>query len=270
LESGDERATLWVRFAGKKSRIDLSFSVSRERSAVDVQARLFWAERSARLKLQFPVGDRAEFEVPGATIKRPPCGEVPGGKWVVVNSKFGFAGDALYNFSCAKGVFSATVVRGTRYADEMPRPAAYEPWLPATDQGELKFRFLLTHAVKDLPRLSRELEQPPVVLLVPAKKGKLPKSGSLATLLPSSLQVLALKRAENGKGFVLRVQAPAGKAVQARLNWMGRGIVLGEVRGGRIISWRLEPASSGWKATRVDAGENQEAKKTAVGKRRSS
>ena len=109
-ESGPERATIWVRMAGEKSRIDLTFSVSRERSAVDVQARLFWAERSARLKLCFPVGDHAEFEVPGARVQREPGGEVPGGKWVAVNSRFGFASDALYNFDCADGSFRATVV----------------------------------------------------------------------------------------------------------------------------------------------------------------
>jgi alpha-mannosidase len=261
LETGPERALLWVRLAGAKSRIDLSFSVTRERSAVDVQARVFWAERSARLKLRFPVGDRAEFEVPGATVKRRPCGEVPGGKWVAVNSKFGFASNALYNFDCRDGVFSATVVRGSRYADDVPTPFDSQPWLPATDMGELKFRFLMTPAVAELPRLSRELEQPPLVLLVPSKKGKLPRRGSLASLHPASLQVLALKRAETGRGFVLRAQAPAGKTVRARLEWMGRSIDLGKVRGGQIVSWHLEPVKSAWKTTVVDLSEDRKGKK---------
>jgi alpha-mannosidase len=261
-ESGPERATLWVRLAGEKSRIDLSFSVSRERSAVDVKARVFWAEHSARLKLRFPVGDRAEFEVPGARVKREPGGEVPGGKWVAVNSKFGFASDALYNFDCEDGVLSATVVRGTRYATEAPQPSSGESWVPTTDLGELKFRFLMTTHTDDLPALARELEQPPVVLLVPSNKGKLPRQGSLASLQPASLQLLAIKRAEAGKGFVLRVQGTHEKTVQGKLEWMGSSINLGSVRNGQIKSWHLEPTESTWKATVVDLSEEPTEKKS--------
>jgi alpha-mannosidase len=256
LESGPERATLWVRLAGEKSRIDLSFSVSRERSAVDVQARVFWAERSARLKLKFPVGDKAEFEVPGARVKREANGEVPGGKWAAVNSKFGFASNALYNFDCQDGAFSATVVRGTRYATEAPQPSEDEPWVPTTDLGELKFRFLMTAQIDDLPALATELEQPPVVLLVPSKKGKLDRQGSLASLKPDSLQLIALKRAETGSGFILRVQGSSGKTVQAKLDWLGNPINLGPVRSGQILSWLLEPFESTWNATKVDLSEH--------------
>jgi alpha-mannosidase len=254
LESGPERAVLWVRMAGKTSRIDLSLAVNRDRIAVDVQARVFWSERSARLKLRFPVGDEAEFEVPAATVKRKPCGEVPAGKWVSVGDKFGFASDALYNFDARDGVLSATVVRGTRYADDVPTPADSQPWLPVTDLGELKFRFLITGEPACLPDLARELEQPPLVLTVPSKKGKLPRQGSLASLQPSSLQLLALKRAESGNGFVLRVQGTA-KSVPAKLTWAEKTINLGTVRAGQIVSWHLEPEKSSWKATPVDLAE---------------
>jgi len=268
LESGPERALLWVRLAGEKSRIDLSVSVSRDRAAVDVQARVFWTERSARLKLRFPVGDEAEFEVPGAVVKRKPCGEVPGGKWVSINSKFGFASDSLYNFDCANGVFSATVLRGSRYADDVPTPPESQPWLPATDLGELKFCFLMTAETKALPRFARELEQPPVVLLVPSKQGKLPRSGSLASLQPASLQLLALKSSETGQGFVVRVQGAPGKPVEGKLEWLGSSIPLGAVRTGQIMSWLLEPVRSKWKATAVDLSESPEPKKSKAKKSR--
>ncbi len=261
LESGRERGTLWVRIAGERSRIDLSISLCRNRPAVDVQARVFWAERSARLKLRFPVGDEAEFEVPGAVVKRGPCGEVPGGKWVAVNSRFGLASDALYNFDAQAGVLSATVVRASRYADDVPTPAESQPWLPATDLGELKFRFLVTVKPKLLPDLARELEQPPVVQLVPAGQGRLPRLGSLVTLEPASLELLAIKRAEEtADRFVLRVQGPPEKAVQGRLDWMGTVLELGAVKSGQIASWLLEPAGAGWKAVPVDLSEEPRGK----------
>ena len=72
-------------------------SLCRERDAVDVAARVLWDERAARLKLVMPGADRAEFEVPGGTVERGPCGEVPGGRWVRADGRrgrFGFASDA--------------------------------------------------------------------------------------------------------------------------------------------------------------------------------
>ncbi len=262
LETGPERALLWVRLAGAKSHMDLSISVSRDRSAVDISARVFWTERSARLKLRFPAGDEAVFEVPGATVKRKPCGEVPGGKWVTVGSHFGFASNALYNFDCRDGALSATVVRSTRYADDVPTVADSFPWLPATDLGELKFRFVITAQAGNIPQLARELEQPPVVMLVPASKGKLPRVGSLASLQPASLQLLALKRAEEGKGYILRVQGSKGKSVRAKLNWMDNVIELGTVKSGQILSWYLEKNKSGWTARAIDLTENSLEKKS--------
>mgnify|MGYP003343287135 CR=1 FL=1 len=79
------------------------------------------------------------------------------------NGGMGFASDALYNFDSVKGEFRATVVRASRYANDVETPATAEPWRPAVDCGELKFRFLITGAKADLPRLAAELEQTPVV-----------------------------------------------------------------------------------------------------------
>src|SRR5439155_26649317 len=88
LERGPLRAAMWVRMEGGNSRLDLTFLCSHARECVDVNARVFWNERSARLKLVLPAGDRAEFQVPGATVKRAPnLGQVPGGRWVRITGQ---------------------------------------------------------------------------------------------------------------------------------------------------------------------------------------
>jgi alpha-mannosidase len=254
LEKGPERAALWVRFAGKKSRIDLTFHVSRDRDVVDVSARVLMDDRSARLKLVFPAGDQVDYEVPASVVRRGPSGEVPGARWARVNGKnggMGFASDALYNFDSEKGEFRATVARASRYANDVETPANAELWRPAVDCGELKFRFLVTHAKADLPRLAAELEQAPVVLTVPPGKGKHKRTGSLLELTPSSVRLLALKRAEDGRGFILRAQAAPGKAVKVSMLWLGRKIQLGALNGGEIATWKLQSTKTGWKATRL-------------------
>ncbi|MFN6093700.1 MAG: glycoside hydrolase family 38 C-terminal domain-containing protein [Verrucomicrobiota bacterium] len=254
LEQGPERAALWVRFAGKKSRIDLTFHVSRDRDAVDVSARVLIDDRSARLKLVFPAGDQVDYEVPASVVHRGPAGEVPGARWARVHGKndgMGFASDALYNFDSEKGEFRATVARASRYANDVETPANAELWRPAVDCGELKFRFLVTHAKADLPRLAAELEQAPVVLTVPPGKGKQKRTGSLFEITPSSVRLLALKRAEDGRGFILRAQTAPGKAVKVSMLWLGKKIQLCALNGGEIATWKLQSTKAGWKATRL-------------------
>ncbi|MEI8310650.1 MAG: glycoside hydrolase family 38 C-terminal domain-containing protein [Verrucomicrobiota bacterium] len=252
LETGPERAALWVRFAGKKSRIDLTFHVSRDRDAVDVSARVLLDDRSARLKLVFPAGDQVDYEVPGSVVHRGPAGEVPGARWARVHGKnggMGFASDALYNFDSVKGEFRATVARATRYANDVHTHADSELWRPAVDCGELKFRFLVTDAMADLPRHAAFLEQAPVVLMVPPGKGQLKRTGSLLELTPSSARLLALKRAEDGRGFVLRAQAAPGKPANVSARWLGQNIPLGTLGGSRIGTWRFHLSKGKWIAT---------------------
>ncbi|BDI34205.1 hypothetical protein CCAX7_62560 [Capsulimonas corticalis] len=180
LESGPERAKLWVRLAGGSSRLDFTFSVSHGRDAVDVAARLLWNERSARLKLVLPArAAEAEFDVPGGSITRGPLGEVPGGRWVRTES-LGFASDSLYAFDLKDGTLRATVCRATHYASDATLGADDEPWRPALDCGELRFRFLLTAGKSPLPHLARVLEQPPIVLIAPATPGPWARSGSVS------------------------------------------------------------------------------------------
>jgi alpha-mannosidase len=257
LEHGPERALLWVRLAGQRSHLELSICLYRGREAVEVSARLLWNERSARLKLAMPLGAKqAEYETPAARVRRTDRGEVPGGRWVRAFGSagtFGFASDSLYCFDCDHGVLRASIARASGYAYGSVDPKnPHQPiWRPSVDSGELKFRFLIHPGDRSLPQAAQTLEQPPVAVFSPAKPGKLPRTGSLAALQPASLQLLALKRAEDGKGVILRVQETAGHATPATLQWLGQKIDLGTVKGHSIATWRLLPQPRGCKATRT-------------------
>jgi alpha-mannosidase len=253
VESGPERAALVVRFAGERSWMELTFQLCRGRQAVDVAARVLWNERGARLKLVMPFdASQAEFDVPGGRVVRGPSGDVPGGRWVRVSGArgtLGFASDGLYCFDCTRDAFRATVVRASGYA--FTSPPTLKTWRPAVDCGELKFRFLLSPGDAALPQLAQALEQPPTALVAAAHDGHLPRAGSLGALHPAALQIIAIKRADDGRGLVLRVQETAGKAATARLDWLGQKLNLGEVGANTLASWRLVPGRSGWQATRV-------------------
>lgn len=259
LEHGPERAALWVRFAGARSRIDLTLFLSRKRPVVDVQARVFWNERCSRLKMVMPVGDQAEFDVPGAAVQRGIAGAVPGGRWVKVEGplgSFGFASDSLYSFDCVKGKLRAAIVRASRYANSTVEKPEDNPWRPAVDAGELNFRFLLTREIRSLARLALELDQPLVTQTVPPHSGKLPARGSLVSLEPAHAQLIALKPAEDGRGWILRVQESHGKGGPLGVNWLGQKLDLGTLPAWSIQSRRLTRNGETWTASAVDLQEN--------------
>ena len=256
VEQGPERVALWVQFAGERSRLELTISLCRDREVVDVRARLFWDERHARLKLIFPFGERAVFDTPGGTVERPCLGEVPGGRWVRVlegEQTLGFASDCLINFDIKDGAFRATVVRASGYSAGDKSPGWDEPWLPVSDSGAYQFQFLLQPGNAHLPRLAAELVQPPIVAQVPAAPGPLPRQGSMMTLTPDSVRLLALLPSADGQGAILRVQSE--KSVLPRLVWMGQDMELGELPAGKIVTWKIAKARETWRAQAVDLTE---------------
>jgi alpha-mannosidase len=247
-ENGPERASLWVRLTGGNSWTELTFSLTADRPSVDVSARVLWNERSSRLKLVMPVrASSAAFDVPGGTVVRnAPTGEVPGGRWVNAGP-VGFASDALYNFDLtADGVLRATICRASRYAAEQAESADTAPWHPAVDCGELRFRFLLTLDTDQLSHLARELETPPVALIVPPSPGRLPRTGSLAALSPESVRLLALKPSEDGNGWILRIQNEGAEEAAPDLMWMGETRGLKPLASGHIATYRLIAAENDW------------------------
>lgn len=259
LENGPHRGALWVRLAGKRSWIELTFSLTREHEAIDLSARVLWNERSARLKLTLPAGDNAEYDVLGARVARGVLGEVPGGRWVRVlrgaKPCFGFASDALYNFECADGVFRATVCRASRYANDVPTKANERITQPAVDCGELRFRCLLNPGDERVLGLAEELETPPVVLLVPPHKGTRGRSGSFVSIQPAGVKLLALKPAARGRGFIVRFQNVTRRTQNLRLTWLGKRFNLGRLQAGRIGCWRVTQTGGRWHTEATDVAE---------------
>ena len=258
LESGPERAALWVRLGAGASRLELTYQLTRAAQSFEVSARLIWNERAARLKLLFPCDGEADFEVPGGVMRRGDIGEVPGGRWVRTTG-FALFSDAFYNFESKDGMLNATVVRSCRYASsDVGKPEDLpHPHRPYMDQGEHRFRFALTTPDADLFRLADQLEQPPVVLPVWPHAGNQPSTGTLGELLTGTVHLLAFKPAENaGGGFILRLQDTGHGTPLAEFRWLDATLTLGPLGPLEIGSWRLVSGENNtWRVERMLADE---------------
>lgn len=238
LESGPMRGRLWTRWSGGDSHLDLTLSLSSGREALDAEVRLLWNERAARLKMVMQADVReAVFSVPGATATRGEVGQVPGGHWVKTDA-FGFASDALYDFDLQDGALRTTLVRATRYASSRKIAATDEMWRPALDCGELKFRFLLAPGEEQsLATHSRVLENAPLVQMVAPSPGDWSRAGSLASLSPDNLELLALCLQD--RELFLRVRETNGQKTTVRFILGGEEKQLGEIGAYEIKTWCL-------------------------------
>lgn len=248
LETGPERAALWVSCTAGASRLDLTLCVGRDDPALIVRGRLFWAERGARLKLEFPFGGEAEFEVPGARITRKPCGEVPGGRWVRVGrgrQAVTLASDAFYNFDAAENALRATVVRSCRHAWNARAEAGEQPWRPFMDLGEHVFQFGLAGGEIDPDRLADRIETPPLTLLVPVREGPGARAGSVLEVL-GACRLLSLQPTGDAAGWIVRLQSTVERSQRVALRLLGRRVALGVLRPHRIATYHLQLTQRGW------------------------
>ena len=201
LESGPERSLLWVEFAGKQSRLELTLALQRNSDRIEGGVRLLWLDRSARLKLRLPQGNSVLCDVPGGEVRRSgENGVMPIVRYAAVETAdggYGFAADGGYGYENEAGFFALTVARSPRFATNIvtgPEEAPEDP----VERGELCLSFRIAPGADSAPALADELEFPPVTLLVWPHDGKLPAGGSLLSIEPHYVTLLDQRR-ENGR-----------------------------------------------------------------------
>ncbi len=240
LEKGPLRSRLWTRWEGKRSWIELTFSVSRGMPWVDVQARLLLNERSKRLKLVLPCEGAVTSDVAGGTTRRKAQGHLPVGRWIKRSGGMGFASAALSDMDFTDKEVRITLARATRLGNDVPTAEEESPWLPATDLGELKFSFRLFGPGIDPDRVAEGLMAAPITQLVPATSGDLPPSGSLGELSPENFQLLSLQSLPEG-GWKVRIQNRGTATKEAAFRLGPHSWKLSRLRPQEIATWELHP-----------------------------
>ncbi|MBQ7982567.1 MAG: alpha-mannosidase [Clostridia bacterium] len=219
LESGPVRATVKVVSRYNDSTLTQYFSLLEGKEELYVRARLDWHEKHKMLKLAWPMAienPRAYYEIPFSVIERPADGEEePGLGWTAVkgdNGGFAICNSDTYSSSVCGGTIYHTVVRSPIYGDHGgPRTSESD----FTDQGEREFRYVLMpmgDSFAPVVKAAKLLNKPTTNIIENWHPGKLSdKVFGGVSVDCDNVVVSALKRAEDGKGLVIRIYETDGK-----------------------------------------------------------
>lgn len=228
VEDGAVRLVIEALFQYADSFAVVRYLLPKQGAEVEVQIRVYWNEKSRMLKLSLPT-TFADAQYLGQTAfgvqALPVTGrEAVSQKWSAVVSPSADAAltvinDGVYGSDFSDGELRLSLLRSAAYSGHPIHDRTIVPQdrhTPRIDQGERFFRFWF-HAGPRAARLQavdREAlvhnEKPFALSFCPSGAGVRPLPG--ITLSDDVVQLVALKRAENGRGYVIRLFEPTGQA----------------------------------------------------------
>lgn len=226
MENGPVRARIRAELVYGHSKIHQDYILDRDAKHVDVRLQIFWFEQHKVLKLRFPLKTEAQTyttEIPYGTIERKQDGmERPLQRWLdVSDGKLGMSlcNDSNYAADVENNEIHMTVLRSPLYADhdgERNKKGLCDGYGDFTEQGERNVAFRVIPHGGDRVEAgtfahAQMLNTPILSVYGSYHKGKLPQTMQGISVSDSDVTVTALKQAEDGGAYILRVQETAGK-----------------------------------------------------------
>ncbi len=277
-ENGPLQASLLVERAweeagpdGGRGTLVQELILRRDEPEILIRNWLCWQGRWRMLKLACEVNvtePRAARDVPFGFSEWPADGtERAGQMWVdvsgVVASDPGqVAGLALLNdgkYGCdvAGSIVRLTILRCPPYAYHVP-PHVFgtKPRYDWLDQGCQEFTVVLRPHVGDwreaeIVKRARELNLPLPAITMHAHPGTRPGSASLAGLTHADMELTALKPAEDGDGYIVRVADRHGRPSRGALIWGSQSFGLA-LEPFEVVTLRVRQREGSWQAARCD------------------
>ncbi len=235
VESGEVYARLRITSSFGKSLIKQYVTMYRDLPGLYFSYTVEWNEAHRMLKLSFPTPFRGGevSGIAGGALKRHATGkEEHMHSWVSMG-ELGIVTDTRAAYDALEGEVRITALRSPAYADHYGvRDEFCEPMA----QGEHRFELVLTPETDParLTQLAQELVCPPDRILGTFHTGPLAEAdtGMAAT---DGVIVDAVKKAEDGSGWIVRAREARGEAAEAKiyLKKLGRTI------GAAFTPWQI-------------------------------
>jgi alpha-mannosidase len=226
IEDGEVRTVVEAIFAYEASRLALRYKIPKRGTEIEVEARVFWAQRDTMLKLGLTPGiaaPRFMGQVAYGADELPSNGdEAVAQKWLaLVSEKDGaaltVANDGVYGSDWDGTELRLTLLRSPAYAAdtwEDKLAVARDRFIPRQDTGERTFRFWMNGGplASRSEAIGREAlvhnEAPYVLAYFPPGGSKRALPGIVVE--GGAVEVAAFKQSEDGRDAVLRLFEPTG------------------------------------------------------------
>jgi len=231
IEDGEVRTVVEAVLAYGASRLVLRYKIPKRGTEIEVDARVFWAERDTMLKLGLtPRLRTARFvgQVAYGADELPSNGdEAVAQKWLALVSAadgaaLTVANDGVYGSDWDGVELRLSLLRSPAYAAdtwEDRLAVARDRFIPRQDTGERSFRFWLSGGPIEarMEAIDREAlvhnETPYVLAYCPPGAGK--RSAAGVVVEGAAVEVTAFKRSEDGRDIIVRLFEPTGRARSA-------------------------------------------------------
>ncbi len=256
VEDGPVRTTVEAVFEYGRSAVVNQYLLPKVGTEIEVRTRVHWNEKDKCLKLSIPVaGERYLGQVAYGVGDLPTNGdEAVAQKWVAVvdgSKALTCVNDGVYGSDFSGDGLRITLLRSPAYSGHPIGERKIVPqdrYLPRVDQGERFYRFWINGGPTEerLERIDREAlvhnEKPMALSFFPPGFGKKPKT--FITLSDDVVQVSAVKQAQEGKGLIVRLFEPTGKARTTTLSLPFAGMSFDVSLGAfEIKTLRIDPSS---------------------------
>ena len=220
LDAGPVRARLRVTAAYGRSVLRTDYILDRNAGHVDIRQAITWNEQHKMLKLEFPVNTRTDTytaEIPYGIICRKADGtEKPLQRFIDVSGTdlgLTVVNDSTHGADVLGSVLRMTVLRSPKFADHngaIDENGQRDSYGEFTEQGQRFVAFrLLPHQGdwhKALPhRHAAMLNRPLHPIYETYHKGSLPQVMSGISIDKDNVSATALKEAEDGNAYILRL-----------------------------------------------------------------
>jgi alpha-mannosidase len=231
IEDGEVRTVVEAIFSYGASRLVLRYKIPKKGTEIEVDVRVFWAERDTMLKLGLTPklkSPRFMGQVAFGADELPSNGdEAVAQKWLALVSEkdaaaLTVANDGTYGSDWDGAELRLSLLRSPAYAAdtwEDKLAVARDRFIPRQDTGERTFRFWLNGGPLDsrMEAIDREAhvhnEVPYVLPYFPP--GGRTRPGAGVVVEGDAVEVVAFKRSEDGRDIIVRLFEPTGRPRRA-------------------------------------------------------
>ncbi len=169
--------------------------------------------------------------------------------------------DGRYGCDVQDSIMRLTILRSPPYAYHRPHASGSKHRYDWIDQGHHEFTVTLQPHVGDwrdseVVQRARELNMPLPLITTHAHAGGRPCQDSLLELSSPEMELTALKPAEDGEGYIVRIMDRYGRGCAGDLVWQGQALPV-EVKPFEVVTLRLKESNGAWSTTECDMLERE-------------